>query len=89
MGTVVFSISQAGFSTVSKTTTWADADLTRLTSSYQSEANISINGTATRSQVLNYIVTNVWTHGAISHVKTTEAQSAIAAVPPPADIPIS
>lgn len=72
MGTIVFQVTEGGQPNVSKTFNFTDAQIDRLVVAYQGPANVAINGTASRAQVLNYIVTNVWVQGAISFVQSFE-----------------
>ena len=81
MATIAFQITETGFANLSKTYTLADAQLDRVVVALQGPANIAVNGTATRAQVLNY-----WTSTAIdalkAAVKAYETQAAIDALPP-------
>ena len=55
MATVTIQVVETGQTTLTKTFTFTpDTQLDRMIASYQSAANTSINGTATRAQVLNY-----------------------------------
>jgi len=59
-GSVGFTVTDATDGTVSKTyTQFSDANITNWIAAYQSPCNSSINGMCTRTQVLNYIVSQV------------------------------
>lgn len=53
-GTISIQVAEAGFATQTKTYTVADADIDKIVAAYQPGANVSVNGTATRAQVLLY-----------------------------------
>lgn len=55
MATIAATVTQAPNPTASKTYTLADADMDKAIAAYQQAANTSINGTANRNQVLNYM----------------------------------
>lgn len=55
MGTLTITVTDPTDGTVAKAFTVPDAHITRWVAAHQVEANASINGTATRLQVLNYI----------------------------------
>lgn len=55
MGTITIQVVETGQTTLTKTYTVADADIDKIVAAYQSAANVSVNGTATRAQVLNYV----------------------------------
>lgn len=76
-GTVSISVTNVANGTVTKTFTVPDADLVRRVAAYQSQANVSINGTATRLQVLNYIATAMM-QGWVDATKAFEASAATA-----------
>lgn len=84
-GSVSIQITEAGFSNATKTYTIADSDIDRIIAAYQQPANIVVNGTATRGQVLL-----TWVQQFIDGTKTTvstfEKQQAISAVPTPTPI---
>ena len=84
MGTIAFTVTDA-IGPASKTFTVPDAQLARMIVAYQSAANVAVNGTATRGQVLNYIVRQ-WMDTTVQEVKNYEAQlassTAIAGVSP-------
>lgn len=52
MGTITFQVAETGQTTATKTFTLPDTDIDRFVAAWQQEANIAINGTATRAQVL-------------------------------------
>ena len=78
MGTLTFTVVETGQTTLTKTYTIADADIDKTVAAYQSAANVSINGLATRAQVLNY-----WTQTTIAAIKAQvqSAQTIPAVVP--------
>jgi hypothetical protein len=53
-GSLTVTVAETGQTTQSKTYTVADADVDKVVATYQSGANVSVNGTATRAQVLLY-----------------------------------
>jgi hypothetical protein len=83
MAQIPISVVQTGQPTVSKTYNMADADMDAIIAAYQSEANTSINGTATRAQVLNYI-TLTWMKSLQDKAQYHHTVPAV--VPPPIDI---
>lgn len=72
--------------TANKTYTMSDAEWDRIVAAYQSDANVSVNGTATYVQVLLYIFNTVLIAAMTAKAKSFEAAAAIAAVPPPTPI---
>lgn len=58
-GTITFQVTETGQTTATKTFTLPDVQIDRMVAAYQSPANVSVNGTATRAQVLNYIATKL------------------------------
>ena len=85
MGSISFTITQTSKPDATKTYTVPDADVDRLVAAYQSDANVDINGTATRAQVLLYIAKQ-WVKLIKDKVKSVETAAAQAAVVIPADI---
>jgi hypothetical protein len=81
MATVAFQVTRTGQTTANKTVTYADADFDKMVAAYQSDANVSINGTATYAQVLNYIVVSVWTQAVIQKIQ--QANTTPPVVPAP------
>lgn len=85
-GSLTFQVSDATDGTVTKTfSQFSDAHITRWIAANQSACNVEKNGTCTRVQVLNYIVTNFVSDQitlVTSSEKTTAATSAEAAVTP-------
>lgn len=77
-GSVTISVTNVANGTVSKTFTVPDADLVRWVAAYQIAANVSVNGTATRPQVLNYIATTMMKEW-VDAVKAFESAAATAA----------
>lgn len=74
MGSIAFSITDA-IGPANKSFTVPDAQLARMIVAYQSAANIAVNGTATRGQVLNYIATK-WMSDTTAYVLLQESASA-------------
>lgn len=84
MSTIALQVT-SGLGNLTRSKTVTDAHLTRLVAAYQTEANVSVNGTATNAQVITYI----WEQavaGWIAKVKQYEAdqatQTAVAGVTP-------
>lgn len=83
MGSIAFSVTDTAHGTVSKSYTVSDADIARMVAAYQNDANVNVNGTATRNQVLLYIA-KTWLKEAQSKVSAVEyaaAHATIAIVP--------
>lgn len=75
-GSLTFQVTNSIDGTVTKTfSQFSDAHITRWIAVNQSACNVEKNGTCTRVQVLNYIVTN-FVAGQIALVKSSEATSA-------------
>lgn len=85
MATIQITVTRTGQATGSKTLNVADTDMDAIVAAYQSDANVSINGTATWLQVLNYMF-NVLLVQAMQ-TKTQAHQTVPAVTPPP--VPIS
>jgi hypothetical protein len=81
MGSITFSVAQTAQTTATKAFTVADADLDRMITAYQSDANVSVNGTATRNQVLLYIA-SVWMNSTKDYIKGKETAAQQAALTP-------
>ena len=84
MGTITFSVNDATDGALSKAFTVADADITRIVTSYQAQANTYYSSAVnvSRAQVLIYIA--FWLRDSLSgHVFQTEYASAQGAVTPP------
>lgn len=75
MATISFQVAETGQTTATKTYTLPDAQLDRMIAAYQQGANTSINGTATRAQVLNYW-SQVVIAAAVAQVQAFETQQA-------------
>lgn len=81
--TIQVTMTQTGFSNASKTYTFgADQDATDMVAAYQSDANVSVNGTATRSQVLLYIFQNVLVDAIKAKVKAYRVVPAVPGTEP-------
>lgn len=85
MGSITFTVKETGKADATKTYTVPDADIDRVVAAYQNDANVAVNGTATRAQVLLQMVTS-WMDEAKQKVKSKEYADAQAAVPQPTDI---
>lgn len=59
MATISITAVATGFTPPSKVFNMTDQVMTDMISAYQSDANVSVNGTATPAQVMNYITT-IW-----------------------------
>lgn len=79
MASIAFQVQTTQDGTLSRSKTVSDADATRLIAAYQMEANVSVNGTATRAQVWNYIVNSVYSQW-VAKVRAHEESEAIATV---------
>jgi hypothetical protein len=79
VATITITAAGSGFNPPTKTFTLTDAVMQDLTDAYQSDANVSVNGTATRAQVLNYI-TETWKQQIKDKIKTFKTVPAV--VPP-------
>jgi hypothetical protein len=77
MSTIAMQVT-SGIGNITRTKTVTDAHLTRLVAAYQSEANASVNGTATNAQVITYIW-NQAVSGWVAKVKAYEDAQAVAA----------
>lgn len=78
-GSLTFQVTNATDGTITKTfAQFSDTDITRWIAANQSACNVDKNGTCTRVQVLNYIVTN-FVSSQIDLVKQKEQDSAAAA----------
>lgn len=79
---ITFTIVETGFPNATKTYNFSpDSELDRMIAGYQQAANTSINGTATRTQVLLYWAQSI-IDAAKANTKSVEQAAAIAAVPP-------
>lgn len=75
-GTLSFQVTNATDGTVTKTyNNFSDAEMTRWIAANQNDCNVQKNGTCTRAQVLNYIVTN-FVKGQVAQVKEFEQSAA-------------
>lgn len=85
-GSIAFQVVRTGQSTVSRTFTMSDADVDRLVAAYQARANVAVNGTASRTQVIMFWFSSVM-DATKQSVASTERQNAIDALPvtPPID----
>lgn len=85
MGTLTFQVAETGQTTLSKVYTLPDAQIDRLVAAYQTAANVSISGTATRAQVLLYW-TQVMIGNTIQQVLSAETSAVMAAIVQPTPI---
>lgn len=81
MATIAITVTETSKPTLNKTYTLADADMNAVVDAFQSDANVSINGTASRAQVMNFIMLNVWMNDL--KIKTQSFQTVPAVVPAP------
>lgn len=84
-GSITISVTNAANGTVTKTFTVPDAHLVRWVAAYQIAANASVNATATRAQVLNYIAVATmkeWVDAVRAFEAAAAADSATSAVTP-------
>ncbi len=77
-GTITIQVVETGQTTATKTYTLPDSQIDRLVAAYQVAANASVNGTATRMQVLNYWA-NQLMQSTVQYVLSIETQNATAA----------
>ena len=79
MGTLTFQVIDAIDGTLSKSyANFSDAAITKWIEAYQSAANVQINGTATRAQVFDYIISQV-VSGWVSDMQAYDSAQAVAA----------
>lgn len=76
MATISLQVVETGQATSTKTYTIPDAQMDRIVTAYQSAANTSINGTATRAQVLNYWANQLIQVATVQYVLGIEQQTA-------------
>lgn len=81
MGSITFQVAETGQTTATKAYTVADADIDRMIAAYQSDANVSVNGTAARAQVLLYIAQQ-WIGMTKDYIKGKEDAAQRAALTP-------
>lgn len=77
---ITITISITGNPDVSRTYSLSDADAARIPPAYQQGANISVNGTATRPQVLRYMI-QTWIDGTREKITNFETNSAVQSLP--------
>lgn len=80
-GALTVQVVEGGQPNATKVVTLTDAEIDRIVSAFQGPANISVNGTATRAQVLNYWITQTLLVSTVASVLSFEQQKAIAALP--------
>lgn len=85
MGTISIQVTEAGQNNLTKTYTVSDANIDKITAAYQRDANIFVNGTASRAQVWLWIAENVLKAPIIAKVKAANTVPAIV----PSDISLS
>lgn len=83
MATINIQVAQTGQTTLSKTYNMSDTDMDLMIEAYQQDANISVNGTASRAQVLNFI-TLEWMDQIKAEIQAHKTVPA--SVPPPITI---
>lgn len=80
MGTISIQVTETGFSNATKTYTVPDTHIDRIVAAYQIPANASVNGTATRAQVLNYWANQLIQGQTVQYVLNYEQQAAASGV---------
>ncbi len=83
-GSITVTVVQSSQANATKTFTFVDTDIDRIIAANQSGANTSVNGTATRAQVLLFIM-NQWIAtlgGGVGNYETQKAKDAIVAPAP-------
>lgn len=78
-GSITIQVIEAGQSNATKTFTLPDAQIDRIVAAYQVAANASVNGPATRAQVLNYLAVQLIQGAVVQYVLGIETQNATAA----------
>lgn len=89
MASIAFQVQTTQDGTLSRSRTITDAHATRLIAAYQTEANVSVNGTATRAQVWNYIVNTMYYQWVAKVRAYEDAVAAAAATAANTDIPLT
>lgn len=82
MGTITFQVAETGQTTATKTFTVPDADIDRFVAAWQQDANTSVNGTATRAQVLLTWANSVMAQAKDKVLAFEKAAQQAALVPP-------
>lgn len=85
MGTITFQVTETGQTNATKAFTVPDADIDRFVAAWQQDANIAVNGTATRAQVL-LTWANSMMNEAKAKVLASEKAAQQAALTPPTPI---
>lgn len=75
-GTITFQVTETSQTTATKTYNIADAQIDRMVAAYQPAANLSVGGTASRTQVLNFIASQLVLTGIVQYVLSAEQQAA-------------
>ena len=81
MATITITAVATSFSPPAKVFTMTDGVMTRIIAAYQSDANVSVNGTATSAQVMNYI-TNLWRDQIKAKVQQVETPAPVVPAQP-------
>lgn len=84
MATITITATETGETTLTKTYTLADNNMDDMVAAYQQDANVRVNGTATRAQVF-LTITDGWAGQIKSKIQTFKTIPAV--VPPP--IPVT
>lgn len=84
-GSINIQIVESGQPNATKSYSVPDGDIDRIVAAHQQAANIAVNGTATRAQVLLTWVQR-FMDGTKTTVSTFEKQQAVSAVPDPVPI---
>lgn len=80
MGTIAITVTRTGAPyPLTKTYTVADADIDKIVTAYQDDANVIVNGTATKAQVWLYIA-GTWADAIKAKVKSFNTVPAV--IPP-------
>lgn len=85
-GTITAQVVEGGQPNATKVYAIPDAEIDRIVAAYQSDANVAVNGTATRAQVLLYVFNTEFVARLVAKVKAVEAAAQAAAIVPPVPI---
>lgn len=75
-GTITFQVTETSQTTATKTYNLPDSQIDRMVAAYQSAANLSVGGTASRAQVLNFIASQLVLTVIVQYVLSAEQQTA-------------
>lgn len=85
-GSIVVTVNRTGDPPRSRTFNIPDADIDRIVAAHQRDANVAVNGTATKAQVLDFWITKHVRDDTAAAVKSYERQKAVEAVAEPTPI---